>query len=146
MKYLVKARRSSGYFHIISKTVGLNDAGLIPKFRGGCMAIIPRVYKNSFVLFKKADYYYEDCILTRQNLLNLARSYRRLTDKVFIDNTEMLFETKFKQGSFIVTINKREKHRSLVTIEGNGFYDRFDISHSKKRLNCCTKALNARRP
>jgi hypothetical protein len=156
MKYLQKSEGAWNLPHVRSNTLSLNVWGFAPKFRGGCIAIIP--HEKSFVMFSEDDdSYTEKCVLTHQNLSSLADLYKELdievsvkTDFVkaksyttYLNGKGVFYDTNFSQGGFIVKVEDRLEHAPLVNIEGNGYKEQFDIGHIKSRLACCRKALAA---
>lgn len=142
---------------IDSDILHIYDNGYAPKFRGGCMGIIPNGDKF-LILGEDDDHYFDECNVSKEDLITLMEIMEDLTNSISVvinyikctststykTNKEDFFNTDHSINNFNVNVTDRGKISPLVTIKNDniGLSLRFDISWSKQKLEVIKKSLN----
>lgn len=79
--YIEEKNSTYDNYSITSKTLKLKIEGFLPKFRGGCFAVIP--HENKFVIFDEDDNRYrENSVLNEMQFITLVSIYETLSNEV----------------------------------------------------------------
>lgn len=141
---------------INSYILGIFNNGYAPKFRGGCMGIIPNGDKF-LILGEDDDHYFDECNVSKEDLITLMEIMEDLTDSIsvvidFVKCTSKstykiikkdFFDTDHSINNFKVDITDRDKSAPLVTIKNDniGLSLIFDISWAKHKLHVMKQVL-----
>jgi len=151
--------RSDGIWNnpfISSETLDIDMSGFAPKFRGGCMGIVPN--DDNFIVFgEDDDHYFEKAVMNKYELTTYCDiltelgvsitnecDYVRGTSKIKYTKTRrMFFNTNFSRGQFDVETEERKGHAPLVKITNTiiDFEERFDISWAGNKAEVVAMAL-----
>lgn len=142
---------------IDSDILHIHNSGYAPKFRGGCIGIIPNGDKF-LILGEDDDHYFDECNVSKEDLITLMGIMEDLTNSVsvvidyvkctskstYTPNKKHFFNTNHSIGHFKVSITDRGKTSPLVTIknENIGLLLTFDVSWSKHKLIVIKKSLD----
>lgn len=136
---------------IDSDILRIHENGYAPKFRGGCIGIIPNNDKF-LILDEDDDHYFDICNIGKSDLLILKDILKQLSESVvvkidyikciseikYFPNKEEVFNRNYSTDKFKVTITDRGNQTSpLVEIKNNNINldMTFDISWSKEKYN-----------
>ena len=135
MEYIEKSSGVWNYPYISSKTLNYELLGYVPKFRGGCMGIIP--HNGVFVVFSEDDdYYFEIGKISISELTSLNEIFKVLTNDIkvktdyvkstsktqYYPNKKSVFRKNYSIKNINVNLTDRGKLISpLVKITINNF-------------------------
>ena len=156
-KYLEPSEGTWNYPHIDIELLGIAKEGVVPKYRGGCFAVIP--YDNNYILLSEDDDNYRDIgLITLQELIELQHIFSDLDADIsvkidfvtpFIKITYLENQTKFlsknrNTDNFTVLIKRHNNNKSyLITITGKSLNDSmiFDVFWVTDRLKVINNVL-----
>jgi len=150
-KYLEESGGEWNNSLIDSDILRIHESGYAPKFRGGCIGIIPNNDKF-LILGEDDDHYFDICNISKLDLFILKDILKELSESVVIKidyikcisktkyfpNKDGVFNRNYSIDKFKVTITDRGNQTSpLVEIKNNDINldMTFDISWSKEKYN-----------
>lgn len=155
--YIVKSEGTWNHPSITSNILALYISGYVPKFNGGCLAILPN--DDMFLLLgEDDDHYFDMCNVNKTDLITLQTILKKLSEDVSvkIDFVKCKYKTKFSPNKkqvmtknysikeFKVTITDRGRDTSpFVEIINDkiNFSMTFDVSWSEQRYEVISSCL-----
>ena len=141
--------------HVESKILGIELSGYAPKYRGGCMAVIP--YNENFLIMSEDDDNYFDNTLInyielinyREVLYNLSKSIditmdfkKGVTSIKYILDRESFYNHDFSQEGLFVSVKDRENTQSPIVIIKGYINESFSIYWAQFRLDVINNVIN----
>ena len=155
MKYFEESDGNWNCPTVESNILRVNLKGYAPRYRGGCMAIVPNEQKF-LIMDEDDDQYvdkslvtYEELVNYREILYNLSKSIyteinfaEGLPKVIYIPDKDTFYSQNFSQGGLLISVKDRGNKALPHVIISGYINDRFSTYWIPYRLEVVNSVIN----